>query len=490
VESVSIAQRRPSPLQSDRMAYGDTPPLTLIGSGLAGALLAAHLGKAGYELDLYERRPDPHAGNLVGGRSINLALSTRGIDALERVGLAEEVLRSAIPMRGRMIHTLSGETFLQPYDKDPSRCINSIGRGALNTIALDAARKHAGVRVHFNHRCVDVDLDAPRARIVNTETNAEIESTGRIVIGVDGAFSAVRGAMQKLNRFDYSQSYLRHGYKELTIPPVAGGGFAMEKHALHIWPRRSFMMIALPNPDGSFTCTLFWPFEGPSSFAAIRTDDDVRRFFDSQFPDAVPMMPTLLKDFRDNPTGSMVTVRCAPWHHRDKVALVGDACHAVVPFYGQGMNAAFEDCVALTECMERFAPDYGRAFAEYEARRRPNTDALADLAIENFVEMRDKTASRSFHTKKKVERTLHRLLPGWYTPLYTMISFTRIPYSKARRKARAQDRIVAVGSWFLYSALVACLLTFAPPFLVCMLLALGLLGLLWFLARNPFDPAE
>lgn len=288
------------------------PKFTLIGSGLAGGLLGAYLGRRGHEIDLYERRADPHAGNLVGGRSINLALSTRGIHALQQLGIAEEVLRDAIPMRGRMIHDRTGELHFSAYDRDPSKCINSIGRGALNNATIEAARRYANVRVHFNHRCTEVDLDAATAQLLNTSTSQLLQASGDAIIGVDGAFSVVRGAMQRLERFEYSQSYLRHGYKELTIPPASDGGWQMEKHALHIWPRKSFMMIALPNPDGSFTCTLFWEFDGPRSFASTRTDDDVRRFFGEEFPDAVPRMPSLLEDYQENLTGSLVTIRCAP----------------------------------------------------------------------------------------------------------------------------------------------------------------------------------
>ena len=421
------------------------PKFTLIGSGLAGGLLGAYLGRRGHEIDLYERRADPHAGNLVGGRSINLALSTRGIHALQQLGIAEEVLRDAIPMRGRMIHDRTGELHFSAYDRDPSKCINSIGRGALNNATIEAARRYANVRVHFNHRCTEVDLDAATAQLLNTSTSQLLQASGDAIIGVDGAFSVVRGAMQRLERFEYSQSYLRHGYKELTIPPASDGGWQMEKHALHIWPRKSFMMIALPNPDGSFTCTLFWEFDGPRSFASTRTDDDVRRFFGEEFPDAVPRMPSLLEDYRENPTGSLVTIRCAPWHYQDKVALVGDAAHAVVPFYGQGMNAAFEDCVVLDECLAEFPHDRARAFAEYSALRKENADALADLAVQNFIEMRDKTASPVFRAKKKLDHFLEGALPGIYLPLYTMVSFTRIPYAEAARRARRQDRIVSAS---------------------------------------------
>ena len=418
----------------------------LIGSGLAGGLLAAYLGRRGYEVDLYERRVDPREGNIVGGRSINLAISTRGIHALEQIGIAEEALQHAIPMRGRMIHDKSGALHFAPYDVDPQKCINSIGRASLNTTVIEAAQR-SNVRVHFNHRCTDVDV-AEAVCHLETETG-KLSVRGDAVIGVDGAFSAVRASMQRnIDNFQYNESYLAHGYKELTIPPAPDGSWRIEKNALHIWPRKSFMMIALPNPDGSFTCTLFWEFEGPRSFAATKTDDDVRRFFDEEFPDAVPLMPTLLEDFKNNPTGSLVTIRCGPWYYRDKVCLLGDAAHAVVPFYGQGMNAAFEDCVVLDECLDEFPNSRERAFAAYFECRKENADALADLAIGNFIEMRDKTASRTFRAKKKLDHLLEAALPGIYLPLYTMVTFTRIPYAEAKRRARIQNQIV-------YASLVA-----------------------------------
>jgi kynurenine 3-monooxygenase len=433
----------------------------LIGSGLAGGLLAAYLGRRGYEVDLYERRADPREGNMVGGRSINLALSTRGIHALEQIGIADEVLKHAIKMRGRMIHEKSGGLHFAPYDVDPNKHINSIGRAALNTTVIEAAQRYPNVNVKFNHKCTDVDLDSATAQLLNTSTSQPLSAAADSVIGVDGAFSAVRNSMQlKIDNFEYDESYLAHGYKELTIPPAPNGGWRMEKEALHIWPRKSFMMIALPNPDGSFTCTLFWEFEGPRSFATTKTDDDVRRFFEEEFPDAVPLMPHLLDDFKNNPTGSLVTIRCAPWFYKDKVALVGDAAHAVVPFYGQGMNAAFEDCVVLDECLAQFPDNRERAFSEYFARRKENADALADLALENFIEMRDKTASRAFRAKKKLDHFLEAALPGIYLPLYTMVTFTRIPYARAARRARMQDRIVYAGLIAIAALLIGILLRF------------------------------
>jgi kynurenine 3-monooxygenase len=418
----------------------------LIGSGLAGGLLAAYLGRRGYDVDLYERRADPREGNMVGGRSINLALSTRGIHALEQIGIADEILKHAIPMRGRMIHEKSGALHFAPYDVDPNKHINSIGRAALNTTVIEAAQRYSNVRVHFNHKCTGVDVDSATAQLLNTSTSQPLSATADSVIGVDGAFSAVRQSMQlKIDNFQYDESYLAHGYKELTIPPGPDGAWQMEKFSLHIWPRKSFMMIALPNPDGSFTCTLFWEFEGPRSFATTKTDDDVRRFFEEEFPDAVPLMPNLLDDFKNNPTGSLVTIRCAPWFYEDRVCLVGDAAHAVVPFYGQGMNAAFEDCVVLDECLAEFPQDRQRAFAEYFQRRKVNADALADLALQNFIEMRDKTASKTFRAKKKLDHFLEAAMPGIYLPLYTMVTFTRIPYAQAARRARRQDGIVYGG---------------------------------------------
>lgn len=437
--------------------------VTIIGAGLGGALLAVQLGRAGHEIELYERRPDPRSGRVPAGRSINLALSTRGIAALREVELADAVLKAAVPMPGRMIHDPQGNLTFQPYDKDPNRHINSISRAELNRILVEAAEALPNCRVEFDYKCVDVDLDAPSAILEHNETGEQIETDGRVLIGADGAFSAVRAKMQRLDRFDYSQSYLSHGYKELTIPPADDehgpfGKFRMEPRALHIWPRRSYMMIALPNNDGSFTCTCFWPFEGPHGFAQLKTSDQVRRYFVEHFPDAVPLMPTLADDYQHNPTSSLVTVRCGPWHYRDRVALLGDAAHAIVPFYGQGMNCAFEDCSVLSATLAEAGDDWATALPLYYERRKRNADTLADLALYNFIEMRDHAGSPAFQRKKARERWLAKTFPKWYVPLYTLVSFTQTPYAEAVEQARRQERIVAGVFWTLVALVTALLL--------------------------------
>ncbi|HMF14848.1 MAG TPA: NAD(P)/FAD-dependent oxidoreductase [Gemmataceae bacterium] len=423
----------------------ETPEFTIVGAGLAGTLLACYLGKAGHRVDVYEKRPDPRGRDQVAGRSINLAISVRGIQALRGVGLADDVLRSAIPMRGRMMHAADGKLTFQPYGTDDSESINSISRAGLNVALLDASECYPSVRLFFCQRCTGFDPATGAVELVDDQTGAVSRVVTNALVGADGAYSAVRQQMQVLGQFDYSQEYLPYGYKELHVPAGKEGSFAMEKHALHIWPRRRFMTIALPNLDGSFTCTLFWPLEGPNSFAALRSDEDIRRYFAEEFSDLLPLIPALVEDYRANPVGSLVTIRCHPWHVGGKVVLLGDAAHAVVPFLGQGMNAAFEDCTVLSQCLAEHGPNTEAAFRAFEARRKEHVDTLADLCLENFVEMRDKVGSRAFLLKKKAENTLHALFPTRYLPLYTMISFTTIPYADAVRRARRQN-LVALGT--------------------------------------------
>lgn len=424
------------------MSKLDNPHFVIIGGGLGGALMANYLGRAGYETDVYEMRGDIRKRGAVGGRSINLALSHRGICALDRVGLKDAVMKMAVAMPGRMIHGLDSSLVFQPYGTRNDQAIHSVSRGGLNALLLEAAERYPTVRLHFQRKCTDVDLDSGEVELLDATTGDSTTVQGDIVLSADGAFSAVRRPMQKLDRFDYRQDYLAHGYKELTIPPGENGSFRLEKHALHIWPRRSFMMIALPNEDGSYTCTLFWPFTGPVSFESVSTKERLATVFETHYPDVVRHMPTLVEDYFENPVGSLATIRCAPWYYRDRVVLLGDAAHAVVPFYGQGMNASFEDVLVLDECMQRYKPDWRRAFEAYYEARKNDVDALADLAISHFVEMRDHTGSRKFLLKKKKERILHRPFPKWYIPLYTMATFTRMSYVAAVARARKQDTIV------------------------------------------------
>ena len=435
-------------------AGGAAPRGTVVqvGAGLGGALMAILLGRAGFAVRAFEMRPDPRRGPLVGGRSINLALSVRGLHALERVGLREQVLALGVPMRGRMIHDTSGRTAFQPYGTEADHANHSVSRSELNALLLDAAARTPNVSLTFERKCVEIDVDAPSATFEAAGPGGGPAETARgdLVLGTDGAFSVVRRRLQRIDRFDYRQDYLSHGYKELSIPPAPGGGFLMEKHALHIWPHGGSMMIALPNRDGSFTCTLFWPHEGADSFASLATDADIRRRFERDYPDVVPLMPDLADQYRANPTGSMVTIRCFPWHHAGRVALLGDACHAVVPFHGQGANCAFEDCVVLDETLRGGAgdgrPDWSGVLARFEALRKENTDALAHLSLENFVEMRDHTASRAFRARKGFEKALYRLFPKTFMPQYMMISFSRIPYAETIRRARHQAFLVRAAA--------------------------------------------
>jgi kynurenine 3-monooxygenase len=442
---------------------------TIVGSGLAGALMACYLGKAGQRVDMYEKRPDPRSHGAERGRSINLALSLRGIQALEEVGLAERVLKDAIPMPGRMIHAPTGETTFQPYGKS-GQAINSVSRAGLNLTLIEAAAQYPAVRLFFDQRCTGLDLQQMTVELAGVDGSNRHEPFD-VLIGADGAYSAVRATLQKQERFNFQQDYLSHGYKELSIPAGHGGSFQMEKNALHIWPRHSFMMIALPNSDGSFTCTLFWAYEGPNSFGAIRNETDLLSFFKAQFPDAVPLMPTLAEDYFHNPIGPLVTMRCQPWHHDGRVVLLGDAAHAVVPFLGQGMNAAFEDCTVLARCLsvasggrklpvdalgtiekqgayaprsptERGPGNLAEVFGQFEAKRKQHADALADMAVANFYEMRDHVASRWFLVRKKLQILLYTLFPSSYVPLYNMIQFTTTPYADARRRARKQEAAV------------------------------------------------
>lgn len=412
--------------------------IVIAGGGLAGSLMAAYLGRRGYNVELYERRIDMRKNRISAGKSINLALSARGLHALEKVGLRDAMLTHAIPMNGRMMHDVQGNQKYQPYGKD-GQYINSVSRGTLNVLLLDLADSYPNVNIFFEHVCVDADLESGKA-VFRKSDGSTVEVQADRLIGGDGAFSAIRNEMMKTSRFDYSQDYEDYGYKELTIAPK-DGQFAMDPNCLHIWPRGEFMLIALPNPDLTFTCTLFFPYDGPLSFDSIRTEADLMTFFNSTFPDAVPLMPDLVKDFFENPTGSLVTVRCYPWV-KGKAALIGDAAHAVVPFYGQGMNCAFEDVVAMDECLEKYGSDWDKVMKAYQEMRKPNADAIADLALQNFVEMRDKVGDEKFLEYKKIEHDLCELYPLHFRSQYELVSFTLEPYSFAKEQGARNTRMV------------------------------------------------
>jgi kynurenine 3-monooxygenase len=417
----------------------------VVGGGLVGALATIFLAQKGLRVALHERRPDMRRVDIPAGRSINLAVTARGLKALEEVGLKNEILAIAIPMRGRMLHDTEGRTTFVPYGQKESEVINSVSRGSLNKVLLQKADGYENVEITFSHPCMACDLHASTLTFVNDETGLCDTVSAEVIIGADGAWSVIRKTMlDTVFDFNYSQAFTEHGYKELHIPAATGGGFRMEKNALHIWPRTSFMLIALPNLDGSFTCTLFFAHEGVESFAALKTKADVLTFFNRVFPDVVPLMPTLAQDFFSNPTGSMVTVKCKPWHVDGKVLLLGDAAHAIVPFFGQGMNCGFEDCSALGELVDGdAAPNWSDLFKELEIRRKPNADAIADMALENFVEMRDTVADSRFQLKKQIGFELERRYPDQFVPRYAMVVFhPEIPYAKARQRSEIQDRIL------------------------------------------------
>jgi kynurenine 3-monooxygenase len=413
--------------------------VAVVGAGLTGSLLACYLGRRGYRVDVYERRSDPRVTGAERGRSINLALSERGIDALRRIGLADEVLADALPMRGRMVHPLGAEPNFQPYSISGDRAINSIGRGALNDALLDAASATPGVTLHFDHPLTELD---PETGTLGFADGSQAKAD--IVLGADGAGSATRGLLLAYagDAFEETVSFLDYGYKELTIP-ARDGEFALDPGALHIWPRGTSMMIALPNPDGSFTGTLFWPNGGAGSFASLGSPAAIERHFRRNYPDLLELIPGLADDYRHNPVGLLGTVKCGPWQMLGRVALIGDAAHAIVPFYGQGANAAFEDVVELDRCLDATGDDWQAALPLYEEGRRENSEAIAEMALANFVEMRDKVADPLFKLGKRVEHTLERWLPGVYVSRYELVSFSTTPYKTVRRRVRRQHQVLA-----------------------------------------------
>jgi kynurenine 3-monooxygenase len=410
--------------------------IAIIGAGLVGSLLSLYLVKRGHRVTIYERRDDMRLMEVEAGRSINLALSDRGITALEEVGIAADIMPIAIPMHGRQIHPRSGATAFQPYGRT-GQFINSVSRRELNIRLMDLAEER-GVSIRFNEKCESIDWDSNSIQLTSGPAAADL------IFGSDGAYSASRLThMLQHQRFEYAQEYIDCGYKELSIPAGPNGSFLLETNALHIWPRGDYMLIALPNPDGSFTGTLFFPFEGDRSFEKLTTAEDVQAFFQAEFPDVVEIVPDLVNQFFHNPTSSLVTVRCFPWVRGDRFSLIGDAAHAIVPFFGQGMNAGFEDCRVLDGLMEENGDDWTAILAAFQENRKPDTDAIAELAIANFTEMRAKTADPRFLLQKKLEARLHERHPDKWIPAYTQVTFSPgIRYRDALANSKRQEAIM------------------------------------------------
>ena len=417
--------------------------VTIVGAGLVGSLLSIYLSKRGYKVNVFERRADMRLETMSAGRSINLALSDRGWRGLEGVGIADDIKKIAIPMYGRFIHHKDGTNAYQPYGKD-NQAIYSVSRADINMKLMDLAEQQENVNIQFNKKCTLINRKDLAITFEDNLTKETSNTSADLLFGADGAFASSRLSIQlQSDRFEYNQHYIDCGYKELIIPAGINGEFLLDKNALHIWPRGSFMMIALPNPDGNFTCTLFLPFEGEKSFSNLKTDKQIEDFFKSEFSDAFTLMPTLISDFKTNATASLVTVKCFPWVFDNKIGLIGDAAHAIVPFYGQGMNCGFEDCVVLNELIEKHNDDWDIIFPEYEQLRKPDGDAIADLAIANFVEMRDKTADPKFILQKKIEAKFSQHYPDKWIPLYSMVTYSpHIRYSTALKEGQKQQKIM------------------------------------------------
>ncbi|HRP88461.1 MAG TPA: NAD(P)/FAD-dependent oxidoreductase [Edaphocola sp.] len=423
--------------------------VSILGAGLVGSLLAILLKKKGYDVTIYERRPDLRKNDIGAGRSINMAMSDRGWKALDLAGMRKHIEDIAIPMPGRFLHQEDGSSSFQAYGKN-GEAIYSISRGELNKKLMTEAEAN-GVKILFSQTCTKVDLHNNTIYLKDENEQKQVVVCD-LLFGADGAFSALRTSLSHTDRIDFSQFYIESGYKELHIPAGKDGAWLIEKNALHIWPRHNFMMIALPNTDGSFTCTLFFPFEGKPSFESLKTKEDVISFFKTQFPDAVALMPTLLEDYENNPTSSLITTKIYPWAYQDKSCLIGDAAHAIVPFYGQGMNAGFEDCSVLWELMEQYNDDWTMILNRFQILRKPNADAVANLALKNFIEMRDLVADPEFLERKKIEKDLGKRFEGRFNSVYEMVSFTHTPYSIAWGATEAQDwllkQVMAKGNYF------------------------------------------
>ena len=415
--------------------------IIIVGAGLVGSLWAVYMQKAGYQVVIYERRSDIRKAEISAGKSINLALSERGWNSLKAAGIEKEIEKIAIPMSGRIMHSTEGDLTYQAYGKK-DEAIYSVSRGHLNAIMMDLAENKGNTKIHYQHQCLDADLEKGHITLKNLNTQEVFEDKADVIFAADGAFSAVRyNSMQKVDRFNFSQFYIEDGYKELLLPADENGNYKIEKNALHIWPRGRFMLIALPNEDGSFTCTLFMPFENDKyAFKQLDNDAKIEDFVKKVFPDFYELIPNLIENWHQNPLSSMSINRCFPWTV-GKFALMGDSAHSTVPFYGQGMNAGFEDCFVMWELYNQHK-DWGKTFKEYQEIRKPDGDALQDLSLDNYYVMRDHVADEKFLLQKKIEAKIHELHPDKWIPLYSQVSFSNIRYSEAYKRGKIQEEIM------------------------------------------------
>jgi len=414
----------------------------IAGAGLVGSLLAVMLGNRGYEVTVLERRSDPRLKEAESGRSINLALSSRGIAALTTAGLMDEVKKLLIPMKGRMLHLDDGSEVFSSYGQRPEEVIYSVSRGDLNVLMMDQAEQVPQVNVRFTRRLQSIDFDRSLFSFQDLSSGDLREQAFEMMIGADGAGSKTRRLLMPANGGQATSTFLDHDYKELEIPHGRDGNYQIEPNALHIWPRGEFMLIALPNQNGSFTVTLFLPKRGPVSFESLQDPNHVRPFFEEHFPDAIRLIPNLERDFADNPTGRLGTVRCSPWHYGDKAVILGDASHAIVPFHGQGMNAGFEDCYELNRLLDKHSDDWSKVLTEFDQVRRPNAEAIADMAIENYTTMRSSVIDPKFQLKKELGFELEKLFPDRFMPRYSMVMFHLIPYAEAFQRGQKQTAIL------------------------------------------------
>ena len=414
--------------------------ITIVGAGLVGSLCALYLTKRGYKVTIFERRKDLRSEIITAGKSINLALSKRGWTALEKVGMHKQVMDIAIAMDKRIMHDEKGNLTQQPYGNE-GEAIYSVSRAELNVLMMEMAEQN-GATLHFDEKCVDANLDEAIATFQNANTSIKQTVSADVLIGADGAFSTVRKQMVANHNHEYNYNEIEHDYKELLIPAGENGSHLLDKNALHIWPRGEFMLIALANLDGSFTCTLFAPKNGENSFEGLNSKEEVENYFARTFPDFKDLVPNLYEQWNMNPTSSLGIVRTYPWHIRDTTLLIGDAAHATVPFYGQGMNAGFEDCRILDELLDKHGDDLKSCFAEYSKSRKPNGDGLQDLSMQNFIVMRDNTADPTFLLQKEIEKKFANLYPDKWTPLYSMVSFTNTPYSEAWEIGMKQEKLM------------------------------------------------